>query len=171
MIRRLAVVAALLSGACCPVPWHRTVLDAPGSNVRVIDAAGNAVPGATVTVRRYNLGPPPRRQTGLWTATTSSNGAASFSQSSTGEWVMPLMMHGVPQWAWEVCVAAPGKDPVVATLLVQRAWSRPSDDAAAAKNVTVQLGDGQGAPCGTTYFMETYPTSVTGNDHRYEDSL
>jgi len=166
----LLVAGVLLTTACCPLPWHRRVLEQPEGTFHVVDATTSApIAGATVTVRRYNIGPPPRRVTNTWTEPTSSGGVARFSMTSRGEWVMPLMMHGVPQWGWKVCVAAPGHAPVEATWIVQRAWSNPKEDGLAARDVVVSLPVGKGEACADdTSLFEEYPASVTGTDERWK---
>ena len=154
------------------MPCHRTVLARPEGTIHVIDAATRApIPGATVTVARYRLGPPPRVETDRWTLTTDSSGAASTSLADRGEWVMPLMMHGVPQWAWEVCVSAPGHSAVVATWVIQHEWSRPAVDGRAAPRVEIALPEGN-TPCPADgVHMETYPAGATGLDDRWKNDV
>jgi hypothetical protein len=171
--RRLAEVAAALllssaTGACLPVPWHRTVFVSPEGTVRVVDAVTRApIAGAEVVVRRYNIGPPPRRETDRFSATTSSAGEASFLGSARGEWVMPLMMHGVPQWGAEVCASAPGFAPISATWVVQRNWSNPRKDERSIPAIELSLEPASAtstpaASCAQSgnNFFESYPQSV-----------
>ena len=114
------VVASLcLAVACCPFPKKRTTLIRPEGTVRVLDAAsGEPLEGAEVVLRRVRVGPPPHIETHSWTAVTDARGEASFEMELGTETVMPLMMHGVPQWGFEVCVTSPGRDGAWSSWLV-----------------------------------------------------
>jgi hypothetical protein len=107
MRARCIVAAALALAACCPFPWKRTALIRPGGTVRVLDAeSGEPIEGARVVLRRCRVGPPPHVETHRWEADTDGKGEASFEIELEKETVFPLMMHGVPQWGFEVCVTA-----------------------------------------------------------------
>lgn len=107
---RVAIVLLVLAlASCCPFPWPRVTLIRPGGTVRVLDAQkGEPLEDATVIVRRYRLGPPPRIETHTFEERTDASGEASFEIELGKETVMPLFMHGVPQWAFEVCVVHEG---------------------------------------------------------------
>lgn len=97
----------LLQGGCIPIPRTTALRPAGTVQVRAADT-GAPIAAARVLVRRFNLGPPPRRETHRHEGRTGEDGRATFQAETAREWVMPLMMHGVPQWAFDVCVDAPG---------------------------------------------------------------
>jgi len=92
--------------------------------VRVVDDTGDPVEDATVVVRRYRVGPPPHIETHRFEARTDTDGEATFEIDVGKESVMPLMMHGVPQWGFEVCATAPGYSSAHSSWLVVA----PQDD-------------------------------------------
>ena len=105
------LVSALASG-CLPIPWPRTTTLRPDLTVAAVDQATDAgIANARVRIVRYNLGPPPELITHRWTETTGSDGRAHFEAKTEREWVLPLMMHGVPQWCFSLCLDAPGYAP------------------------------------------------------------
>jgi hypothetical protein len=103
------VTALCLALAGCPVPKKRTTLIRPQGTVRVLDAAtGDPLEEAEVVLRRVRVGPPPHIESHSWTARTDAAGEARFELELGTETVMPLMMHGVPQWGFEACATHPG---------------------------------------------------------------
>ena len=142
-MRKLLLIG-VIACAGCVVPWRRGVLLRPEGAVAVRDARGGApLVGAHVIVRRYRLGPPPGHESHRWTAVTDGAGQAAFGALIGHEWVMPLMMHGVPQWSWDVCVERPGYAPRVVPWMIQTRWS--SDEQARDQLLlTVALAEGEG---------------------------
>lgn len=97
-----------LGAACCPIPVPRRVSVRPRLEVEVVDGAGAAVPGATLTLGRWIEGPPPDTEVDRWTATTDPSGRHVFDAIEATESAMPLMMHGVPWYGWRLCAESPG---------------------------------------------------------------
>ncbi len=126
---RAALFPALLfSAGCCLLPWPRSALLRPAGVVVVRDGTtGAPLPGAKVTVRRFNLGPPPATEDRRYLARTDLQGRAAFTALTSREWVLPLMMHGVPQWAFDVCVESTGHAAEARTWLIQRHWQGALD--------------------------------------------
>lgn len=110
MVRKLLAVAALvgLGAACCPIPVPRRATVRPDLTVTVVDAAGQPVANAAVRVRRFISGPPPETETHRWTATTDAAGAVHLDAIEQTETTLPLMMHGVVWYGWQVCAVGPG---------------------------------------------------------------
>jgi hypothetical protein len=108
-VSALSAVCLLWLAGCCPFPWKRTTLIRPEGTVVVRDAAtGKPVPGATVVLRRYRVGPPPHVESHRWESVTDGEGEAAFELELAKETVYPIMMHGVPQWGFDVCVRRGG---------------------------------------------------------------
>ena len=119
----LVVVASALVVACvcalpllaplaCFVPMPRTVVLTPSARVRVVRSEdGQPIAGATVVLARRS--DPHDQAQGRWTATTGARGEARFARREESETVMPLMMHGVPFYRWNLCAQAPGRAPRV----------------------------------------------------------
>jgi hypothetical protein len=105
-VARLLGVAGTLAvlGACCPIPLKRQVSVRPELTVTVADADGAPVAHAAVLVRRITNGPPPTRETHHWTTATDATGTVVLDAIEESETYLPLMMHGVEWYAWEVCV-------------------------------------------------------------------
>lgn len=141
-VHRLVIALPLLVGSCIPV-WRQTLLR-PAGAVVVRDAATAApIVGAQVLVRRYNIGPPPRKQSHAWPAVTDAAGRAHFTLLTGREWVMPLMMHGVPQWSFDVCVNAPGYAGRSMRWLTQGMWTG-DEDRATQPDLELALSPGEG---------------------------
>lgn len=112
-IRSIAcgVGATAISGCILPVP--RRVATRPSLAVRVTEASAHApIQGATIQIIRYNLGPPPSRISHRYRFTTDADGKVVLSAVYVQEWTQPLMMHGVPQWCFSVCIEADGYAPM-----------------------------------------------------------
>lgn len=124
--RLLLLCSMPLMSGCIPVP--RSVVLQPQGAVVVRDQdSGAPIAAARVLLRRYNLGPPPRRESRRFTANSDASGRALFTLETGHEWVMPLMMHGVPQWAFDVCIAAPGYQARAVAWFVQGMWTADED--------------------------------------------
>ena len=110
--RRLAlVVCLLLTGCLIPIP--RTAVIRPEGTIYVVaEPTQRPVESATVTLQRFNYGPPPTRTTHEWTELTDSAGAVHFTLLEEREWIMPLMIHGVPHWGWRIYVESASHDQI-----------------------------------------------------------
>ena len=139
----LAVLPFLCSG--CVIPVYRSTVLLPTGTVIVRDTESHApIDHARVFVRRYNVGPPPRRQSHQYIGITAADGRTSFTLVKGHEWAMPLMMHGVTQWAFDVCVDAPGYQGRPAAWLVQGMWTEDKDRAPQ-PDLVVALPRGEGS--------------------------
>ncbi|MCA9491530.1 MAG: hypothetical protein KC656_19820 [Myxococcales bacterium] len=108
MRRLLLVMGGLALGtACCPIPVPRKVSVRPRIEVTVVDADGNPVPGAALTLGRWIEGPPPETEVDRWTEAADAVGKHVFDAIEATESTMPLMMHGVPWYGWRLCAEAP----------------------------------------------------------------
>lgn len=132
-------VFAAFTGACvclsplaCFVGIDRTVTVRPGGEVTVKGTDGEDLPGASVTV--YRLSYPHDMPGGDWTVTTNARGVASFVATEEEETVRPLMMHGVPEYYWQVCAEAEGYG------ASRQRWPREAE--AAPRDLVVQLEPG-----------------------------
>jgi hypothetical protein len=143
------IVAALcLAVACCPFPRKRTTLIRPEGTVRVLDAStGEPIEGAEVVLRRVRVGPPPHIESHSWTATTDAAGEASFELELGTETVMPLMMHGVPQWGFEACATHPGHGGAWSSWLVVPPPSDRSEVGRIAEPLVLELEPGGDEAC------------------------
>lgn len=136
---RLAAAAALLAGlaACCPIPLSRAITVRPELSVQVVDASGAGAP-ARVRIARRTAGPPPDTELEVWWAETDAQGAVVVPRIDGTDTIMPLMMHGVTWYAWELC--AEGVGGVARTEVYATAPEHPS--------AAVRLELGAGAGCG-----------------------
>ena len=161
--------AAIATAACCPCPLFRHVLVRPSADVKVVDAKTRApIAGATVMLRRFNLGPPPRREWDRWTEVTGSAGVVTFTYEKQGIWDQPFLLHGVRQFAWEVCADAPGYRPTTTTWFVAHSWNRPRSDQPFSPTLEVPLTVGTGGCPQSGAFMEFYAPGVKGT---YSDAI
>ena len=145
-----AWIAALvcLAVACCPFPKKRTTLIRPGGTVRVLDAAtGEPIEGANVVLRRVRVGPPPQIETHSWSAATNAKGEVSFELELGTETTMPLMMHGVPQWGFEVCATHPGRSGAWSSWLVAPPPSDRSEVGRIDEPLVFELEEGEQEAC------------------------
>lgn len=103
----VAVVGAAVGlvglGACCPIPIDREVTVRPQLHLTVEGSDGAPVVGATITARRLIVGPPPLTETARWTGNTGPGGKVVLAELKATEPHMPLMMHGVNWYGWQVC--------------------------------------------------------------------
>ena len=150
-------MASTLLGGCIPV-WRSTLLR-PNGAVVVRDAQSDApIEHARVVVRRYNLGPPPQRKSHQYIDYTATDGRVRFAPLSGHEWVMPLMMHGVPQWAFDVCVDAPGYHGQTVGWLIQGMWTEDKDrDPRPDLQVKLRAGEGD---CDTTLELQDFRSDI-----------
>lgn len=105
-----ACAVPLLAPLACFVPVPRTVVVTPRARVSVVRSEdGRPIAGATVVLARWS--DPHDQPQGRWTAATDAHGEARFSRREQSERVLPLMMHGVPFYRWNLCAEAPGRAP------------------------------------------------------------
>ena len=105
MIAKVALAVGVLV-AGCPIPWRDTMVVQPALEVAVRDESGAAIEGAKVLVVAGTN--PHHRLEGTEEQVTDFWGYASFAERSETKTIYPLMMHGVPFYYWEWCVAAEG---------------------------------------------------------------
>ena len=108
----IMAVCVCLAPLACFIPVQRTSQVCPGGLVQVEDADGRPIAAATVTVQRWSA--PHHQPEGEWQAVTDAAGNASFTATEEEETIMPLMMHGVPEYSWTVCAEAEGHGPTEA---------------------------------------------------------
>lgn len=109
----LATVVPLAATACCPIPVPRMAMLRPEAHVQVVDAAGGqALEGATVVMQRYEAAPH-RTMVARWPRASDGDGKVEFPSGREREWIMPLMMHGVPFYGWRICVMHDGYETLV----------------------------------------------------------
>ena len=68
---------------------------------------GKRAPGVEVLARRFVSGPPPDTETHRWKAISDIHGTVSFKAIEASEPHMPLMMHGVNWYSWQICASHP----------------------------------------------------------------
>ena len=101
------VLAVAILAACCPIPLSRDITERPGIEVVVSSPDGKLVDQSKVTVRRYISGPPPATERNRWHEVTADDGVALFPEIVVSEIYLPLMMHGVNWYSWQVCAEHP----------------------------------------------------------------
>lgn len=146
---------AFQSAGCLPILVPRKVMTQPEGTVRVVSKETAApLSEASVTVARYHVAPTPTEDEEeplqRWTISSNEEGEAHFTFESKREWVMPLMMHGVPFRAWVVCAAAEDHIPKLMR------WHDESNDDAAKRiqsgqeslpTLLIELEPGSGETC------------------------
>ncbi len=70
-----------------------------------VSAGGEPLPGAHVVLKRDSL---PYYGATSWSAVTDAAGHTTFAAEHEMQWVAPLVPHGVPVYAFTVCVEAEG---------------------------------------------------------------
>jgi hypothetical protein len=100
---RSGLVLAIALAGCIPV--KKTYVTWPGRAVRVVDAKGS-IPEAKVQVVRVEH--PYSREVETRSFTADENGEVKLVEEKTVKKVMPLMMHGVPQYSFRACAEATG---------------------------------------------------------------
>lgn len=107
-------LALVVLSGCCPIPVPRTATVYPEIRATVTDAdSGVPISESTVFVQRVHLGPPPTEILGHTEAITDPGGKARLAAVSEREFVMPLMMHGVPHRGWRICISHPDYETVL----------------------------------------------------------
>lgn len=138
-------IAVLLLPLLMFIPWRRDTILLPSGTILVIDAATKRpLAGVDVVVYRYRLGPPPRITTHVYRRRTSTDGAVSFDAALGRETILPLMMHGVPQWAFLVCAQKPGYRVARKRWVVRIPGHAAADDARSAPRLRIELLRGAG---------------------------
>lgn len=143
----LTALAALatLQSACCFIPIPRKTTTKPALEVKVMDMTTQTpLAGATIRVTRHIEHPHYGEIKGEWALSTDARGEAKMSRADEREWVMPLMIHGVPFYMWRMCVSHPG----YRTEFFRVNDPKEGEDEAKRKTqLTVQLKPGEGEPC------------------------
>lgn len=132
-------MALLFSSGCCPIPWPTTVTVTPAVAVTVT-AEGSALAGADVVLARYEYHPhfAPERGARKAQGRTDDQGRFAFELVEETETSMPLMMHGVAGYGWQLCAEATG----YRAALYGLPW-----DLAPNSTIALDLTPGDGAPC------------------------
>ncbi|WP_067749005.1 carboxypeptidase-like regulatory domain-containing protein [Orrella dioscoreae] len=102
-MRYLLLACCLALQGCLPYPVYKQLQ--PESRVRVVDAAGAPLAGASVTLlaNTYPYGREHHRETQV----TDAAGEVLFS--SRREWrAETLFIHGAQVFVWRLCIAKPG---------------------------------------------------------------
>ena len=99
-------VLAVLVLVGCPLPIPRTSVVRPGLRLTVVDPEGRPVGGARLVLTWSSN--PHRRLHARTVRSVDQRGVAVVVERSKREWVMPLMMHGVPFHYWTWCVERKG---------------------------------------------------------------
>lgn len=105
----LFAVLALCSGlllTACPIPVPRNAIVQPRLTILLKDDKGRPVPKQKVHFAW--LSHPHSRLHQLQRLHTDSKGVVQLPQRIKREWIMPLMMHGVPQHFWLYCIRKKG---------------------------------------------------------------
>lgn len=139
---RLVIIATVALGSgCCPIPLPREKIVVPALDMR-IQAGGDPLAAARVHVARFEYYPHFRPETKIAVlGTTDSEGRVVFEQKTQTETSMPLMMHGVPSYGWQLCAEADGHDAVVIEA------TPDFENAPAARKIVVELEPGDGSSC------------------------
>ena len=134
----------LLLFAVSIIPWRSATLLRPEGTIRVVDESGNPVVGARVIVRRYRVGPPPRVETHRFVQQSDTRGLVRFEMKLDTERIFPLLMHGVPQWGFEVCATKPAYRAAVTRWLVVDRRRSPKENGHAVPELSLTLATGSG---------------------------
>lgn len=102
-MRSAALLLAIALAGCIPV--KKTYVTWPGRTVRVKDGKG-AIAAAKLAIVRVEH--PYSREVETRTFTTDEAGEVKLVEEKTTKTVMPLMMHGVPQYSFRACAEAAG---------------------------------------------------------------
>ena len=150
VITLLVIFVGPVIFGCLPVPVKRTVVVIPETEVTVTDAdSAQPVEGATVFLRREHLGPPPRELLDTALKLTDGQGRVSFEQEEVRETHMPLMMHGVPQRRFTICVSHPGYQTELTdweTYLVETGGQLSDDDLPWILDFALETGEPSDCP-------------------------
>lgn len=108
LLNHSVFIGALMSVSCLPIPFPRTTITQPQMTITVLDSKQHPVADATIW---YLIGSDPHsRLHQKMKFKTNSKGQARLEQQETFEWILPLMMHGVPFYYWAFCVDKEGFD-------------------------------------------------------------
>lgn len=92
------------TGCLIPVPRKATIQ--PALHIQIVDE--NKRPIARQNVVLSWRSRPGRRRHDVQKKKTDKTGKVHWNQKKKWEWIMPLMIHGVPHHYWEICVARKG---------------------------------------------------------------
>jgi hypothetical protein len=105
MRRGGAIVIVVAAGAVADCTKTRAVIERPGLTVRVVDASGAPIAGASVVVSHWSL--PHRKLHRAEVFTADAGGQIVTVREDGEETIAPLCMHGVPSHGYTVCAAGP----------------------------------------------------------------
>ena len=103
----VASIIIVLTAACC-LPIPRNAVVQPKIQFQVRDTEGRPVKADILLAQWSN---PHHRYHGYSTLSTGDLGVLQVEKKRKFEWVMPLMIHGVPFYYWTWCVQATGYAP------------------------------------------------------------
>lgn len=106
-------VALLIATGCCPIPVPKEYVAVPGVTFEVTGAPAEGAEVMLVRNERPYIEPP---ATLVLRERTDADGRVAFDEARETRTVMPLMMHGVPQYVFSWCVSAPGRAAVAGRL-------------------------------------------------------
>lgn len=133
----------LSASGCCFIPVPRSYVVFQKVDVTVHDKEG-PVENARVTQARYIYHPHFVPETEIKSSVrTDASGKVTFQESTSKEWVMPLMMHGVPGFGWQLCVEADGYES--AYMEIEKPFGEDAGDAW--RQLDVVLEPGRSAAC------------------------
>lgn len=107
-------------GSCIPIPWNKNYLKRPELTICVSDTLGNPSV-ASVQLTRSFL---PHGADSVFTFATNADGCVYLKRIIEGEIIMPLMMHGVHQYAFSMLI----KTDVDSTYIYCQQWTRDVSD-------------------------------------------
>lgn len=138
----LCVLSLCIAQGCCFIPVPRTTITRPAVEVTIKDmTTQKPLPGALVRISRIQEHPHYGQLKGEWELTADAVGVAKTTADDEREWIMPLMMHGVPFYMWRICVEHEGY-----LTEFHRVHDKDSQDKVS-EPLTVNLKPGEREPC------------------------
>lgn len=111
---RLLGLLVLIITACCPIPVQRDSLRWPGCEFKITNEQGR--PLANCNLILYWLSYPHGRLEGEIILHSDVNGEIAVTEEIFTETIMPLFMHGVPEYFWKYYVFKEGYVTVTGTI-------------------------------------------------------
>ncbi len=102
----LLLLFILIIAACCPVPVPRESMRWPGCEFMIIDEYGQPLADCELTLYFWSY--PYHKLEEELILHSNADGEIIVSEATFGETVMPLMMHGVPEYHWSYYVYKEG---------------------------------------------------------------
>ncbi len=103
-LQRLSITSALLLlfilivAACCPIPVPRESIKWPGCEFTITDEVGQPLEDCILTLYFWSY--PHRRYEDELVFRSDPEGKIVVAEERFDEKVLPLMMHGVPEYHW-----------------------------------------------------------------------